>query len=140
MRSMLSARHVLFLTVCALLAVPSIAADFDLAWHTMDGGGGYSSSSTFELTGTIGQPDAGPMTGGMFELSGGFWPAFVPRCSCLGDMNGDGAKNGSDIQRFVTCVISGGSCTCADLDTLNGVTLDDATLFVDDLLADAVCP
>ena len=50
--------------------------DYDLSWHTIDGGGGYSAGGDFELEGTIGQHDAGPvMTGGDFALAGGFWAA-----------------------------------------------------------------
>ena len=51
------------------------ANDFDLDWYTIDGGGEmWSMGNDFELSGTIGQPDAGAvMTGGDFELIGGFW-------------------------------------------------------------------
>jgi hypothetical protein len=55
---------------------PLGGGSFDLAWHTIDGGGGTSTGGPFELTGTIAQPDAGPaLTGGAFELAGGFWGA-----------------------------------------------------------------
>ena len=47
---------------------------YTIPWFTIDSGGGYSAGSAFELEGTIGPPDAGPvMTGGTFEVSGGFW-------------------------------------------------------------------
>lgn len=36
-------------------------------------GGGASSGGAFTLRGTIGQPEAGVMTGGAFRLHGGFW-------------------------------------------------------------------
>ena len=39
-------------------------ADFDLSWHTVDGGGGTSSGGGFVLNGTAGQPDAGDLAGG----------------------------------------------------------------------------
>jgi len=40
----------------------------------MDGGGGTSTGAVYSISGTIGQPDAGgPMTGGNFSLTGGFW-------------------------------------------------------------------
>lgn len=42
-------------------------------WHTIDGGGGTSTSGVYSVTGTIGQPDAGTMSGGAYSLSGGFW-------------------------------------------------------------------
>jgi hypothetical protein len=46
---------------------------FSLPWFTLDGGGGRSSGGSLEVVGTVGQPDAGVMTGGEFSLNGGFW-------------------------------------------------------------------
>ena len=55
----------------------AIAQDYEIDWHTVDGGGQMSSSGgDFELSGTIGQADAGQMTGGDFALRGGFWAAL----------------------------------------------------------------
>ena len=52
-------------------------AQYQITWFTIDGGGGRSSSAgdTYTLEGTIGQPDAGLMSGGDYVLAGGFWPA-----------------------------------------------------------------
>jgi len=122
------------------LAPSAIAQDFAIDWYTVDGGGGFSAGGDFELEGTAGQPDAGILTGGNFELSGGFWAGAVPQCACLGDMNADGDRNGADISAFVGCVIQGGSCVCADVNGMNGVTLADVTVFVADLLAGTGCP
>ena len=62
-------------TLAASFAVPA-AAQFALDWFTIDGGGAMQSSGgAYTLGGTIGQPDAGPMSGGNFELGGGFWMA-----------------------------------------------------------------
>lgn len=46
---------------------------YSLDWSTIDGGGGTSTGSVYSLTGTIGQPDAGAMSGGNYTLQGGFW-------------------------------------------------------------------
>ena len=47
---------------------------YDLTWSTVDGGGAtFSTGSGTSLGGTIGQPDAGAMTGGAYTLAGGFW-------------------------------------------------------------------
>lgn len=46
---------------------------YSLSWWTVDGGGGTSNSSAYDLSGTIGQPDAGSMSGGGYVLVGGFW-------------------------------------------------------------------
>ncbi len=131
-----------FAAVALILGVASVgfAQTYDLTWHSIDGGGGFSAGGSFELEGTIGQPDAGILTGGNFELSGGFWAGGVPQCACLGDMNADGDRNGADITAFVGCVIQGGSCLCADVNGMNGVTLADVTVFVSDLLAGTGCP
>ena len=58
-------------------AVSARAQNYDLAWSTIDGGGGSSSGGTYSVTGTIGQPDAGVLTGGNYTLVGGFWSAFA---------------------------------------------------------------
>lgn len=42
-------------------------------WHTVGGGGGTSTNATLALTGTVGQPAAGTLSGGGFTLVGGFW-------------------------------------------------------------------
>lgn len=56
-----------------VLAATSTHAQYAIDWFTFDGGGGQSSGDTYTLNGTIGQPDAGVMTGGNYSLVGGFW-------------------------------------------------------------------
>jgi hypothetical protein len=57
-----------------------LARDYSVLWFSVDGGSGASGGGRFSLSGTIGQPDAGTLTGGSFTLQGGFWalPAAVP--------------------------------------------------------------
>jgi hypothetical protein len=51
-----------------------LAQSYDADWSTIDGGGGTSTGGAYSVTGTLGQPDAGPaMAGGTFTLTGGFW-------------------------------------------------------------------
>ena len=53
---------------------------FDLSWSTLDAGGGtFSSNGGYVLGGTIGQPDAGLLTGGGYTLAGGFWGGVAVR-------------------------------------------------------------
>ncbi|MHC4501234.1 MAG: hypothetical protein ACYS21_19225, partial [Planctomycetota bacterium] len=59
--------------ICILMISPVIA-DYDISWSTIDGGGGTSTGGNYALVGTIGQPDAGDMSGGDYQLHGGFWP------------------------------------------------------------------
>jgi hypothetical protein len=49
------------------------AADYSIDWFTIDGGGGTSTGGVYAVSGTIGQPDAGRMSGGQYTLEGGFW-------------------------------------------------------------------
>ena len=47
---------------------------YDLSWYTIDGGGAtFSTGGSYSLGGTIGQPDAGALSGGPYTLNGGFW-------------------------------------------------------------------
>ncbi len=66
---------VVIAAVCFLFLDTSIEAQtFSISWYKIAGGGGYNNGGNFELEGTIGQHDAGPvMTGGGFQLAGGFW-------------------------------------------------------------------
>ena len=62
----------------ALSGPPAGTAQFALDWWTTDGGGGTSTGRVYAVTGTVGQPDAGPvLSGGPFTLTGGFWAFAV---------------------------------------------------------------
>ncbi len=63
---------ILIIAASSLLAL-SAQAQFALNWFTTDGGGGTSTGGAYALSGTIGQPDAGKLTGGNYTLAGGFW-------------------------------------------------------------------
>ena len=59
---------------------------YELSWYSIDGGGAtLSEGGSYSLGGSIGQADAGAMSGGTYVLNGGFWAgvpatysAFVP--------------------------------------------------------------
>ena len=65
------------LAICLLLLLAGgvVAQEgYDLSWWTVDGGGyTFSAGGGYSLGGTIGQPDAGLLTGPGYHLSGGFW-------------------------------------------------------------------
>lgn len=109
-----------------------IAEDFEISRWTIDGGGVmFSSGGEFELSGTIGQPDAGTMTGGdgEFELTGGFW-FQEPPCDC----NSTGNVNLFDYADLRACLTGpeGGSlppaCRCFDRDRDGDVDLIDTAV------------
>ena len=57
-----------------LLPVWVSAQGYSINWYKIAGGGGTSTNGQYALSGTIGQHDAGgPMTGGNYSLTGGFW-------------------------------------------------------------------
>lgn len=63
------------LTAALLTCAAGVAsAQFSVSRFTIDGGGGTrSTGGAFALGGTIGQPDAGRLSGSSFTLGGGFW-------------------------------------------------------------------
>lgn len=109
----------LFCATAAAFA-PLGGGDFDLSWHTIDGGGGSSSGGEFELSGTIGQHDAGEtMTGGDFALIGGFWAGAgaAPGTPCPWDLDMNGSVGTSDL---LTLLAQWGTAGSADFDG-NGI-------------------
>jgi hypothetical protein len=94
--------------------IPAIAQSgggYDLSWSTVDGGGGTSTGGNYELSGTIGQPDAGspasPMSGGNYELVGGFWAGITsPACTVFApaDFDQDCDVDQDDVDAFLACV------------------------------------
>ena len=118
----------IFAIVVLCWAVGSAPGEpFDLSWYSIDGGGVMrSTGGDFELSGTIGQHDAGRMAGGGFELTGGFWFEVLPS-----DCNEDGVVGLLDYDTFQTCITGPGGgplpagCNCFDFDRDGVVTLAD---------------
>ena len=64
---------ILCMSSSALLQGQS-GGDFEIERSTAsEAGGGLSAGGDFELNGTIGQADAGELSGSNFTLTGGFW-------------------------------------------------------------------
>jgi len=62
------------LLIGLLIPALSQAQSYSINWHKAAGGGGTSSNAPYNLSGTIGQHDAGgPMTGGNYSVTGGYW-------------------------------------------------------------------
>ena len=110
------------------------ADDFEISRSTINGGGVMlSSGGEFELSGTIGQPDAGVMEGEGFTLTGGFWFETPP-----GDCNETGGVDLFDHSAMVEepdpCLTGPeGSlpdeCRCHDIDRDGDVDLADVARF-----------
>ncbi len=64
----------LLMTLLMMTGLGLMAQNYSIDWSKIAGGGGTSSNGQYSITGTIGQHDAGgPMTGGNYSLTGGFW-------------------------------------------------------------------
>jgi hypothetical protein len=69
---------VLLLLALGPLAVAQVGTP-TLSWWTVDGGGGTASGDVYTISGTVGQPEAGGVSGdGHYTVSGGFWDAASP--------------------------------------------------------------
>jgi hypothetical protein len=84
--------------LCLLGASAQSGGGYDLSWWTIDGGGiTFAVGGTFNLGGTVGQPDASNLlTGGGYSLTGGFW--FTPACVAHnGDVDANGCVDDADL-------------------------------------------
>jgi hypothetical protein len=79
------ARRVVAAAIAGLLAasLPGAArAQYAINWSNLDGGGAPPvrlAGGALSLAGTVGQPDAGVLSGGGFTVQGGFWGVPIPR-------------------------------------------------------------
>lgn len=63
----------LLLSVATLILAQS-SANFDFSWKVLGNGGGQSSSTSYQVNGTIGQNFAGPPSSSAnYQLQSGFW-------------------------------------------------------------------
>ena len=63
--------------IALVFAPDAFSQTYSIDWFTIDGGGGTSTGGVYSVSGTIGQPDAGTMSGGNYTLQGGFWGVAV---------------------------------------------------------------
>lgn len=63
----------LCVSAATLAACFGTVAQYAVDWSTIDSGGGTSTGGVYSVSGTVGQPDAGRMSGGAFAIEGGFW-------------------------------------------------------------------
>ena len=64
----------LILLLAGLVPGLGFGQNYTIDWYKIAGGGGTSTGGTYQVNGTIGQPDAsGALTGGGYSLTGGFW-------------------------------------------------------------------
>jgi len=101
---------------------------FTINWYSVDGGADTVANVEFQIQGTIGQHDAGPigLTGGAYTLHGGFHAIEPEIASCVGDIDNSGEVNVADL---LALLAQWGNCPGCPADLNN-----DAFVDVSDLL------
>lgn len=125
-------RTILLLSI-ALISVSTAIADYSIAWHTIDSGGGTSAGGPYQVAGTIAQPDAGYHSETPYELLGGFWVGG-PLCIVNLEHFATFASHWLD----GSCDVNNNWCGGADLDQENDVDIVDLTILGSEWLN--VCP
>lgn len=63
-----------FILLPSAFSLRAFAQSYTINWYKVAGGGGTSTGGTYQVSGTIGQPDASSaMSGGQYAVTGGFW-------------------------------------------------------------------
>ncbi|MEK6676223.1 MAG: hypothetical protein AABZ47_11300 [Planctomycetota bacterium] len=120
-------------TQTALVVNAQTGNGYDLTWSTIDSGGEmFSTGNGYELGGTIGQADAGELTGGTYAVTGGFWSVGIPCvCQLYADIIQSCVVDVDDL----ICLLNGfavfADCPAGDLAPCGGSGLID----VDDLIS-----
>jgi hypothetical protein len=83
--TMVPVRSLPLAALITLIAAPTFAQSgggYDVTWYTVDGGGiTYCTSTDYKVGGTVGQPDAGSVSGEAYVVRGGFWQPLGPQCT-----------------------------------------------------------
>ena len=82
-------RSLTLAAAATLLAGSAASAQIaSVSWRTIDGGGETSTGGNYTLSGTIGQHDAGTLSGFGYEIQGGFWPGITATQQCYANCDG----------------------------------------------------
>lgn len=89
------------ITAILLCSAASTHAQVSIPWYTVANGGLVATSGgPYQLSGTIGQAQAGRSSSFQYFLQSGFWGAAIPD-KCAGDGNCDGVIDWRDIDYLV---------------------------------------
>ena len=137
-------RRVIRFAVVSALAFSTLPAGaqsggpYDLTWSTIDGGGAtFSGGGAYAAGGTVGQHDAGRLSGPPYVLAGGFWgrgvagasptPTPIPS-ACIGDCGGGGHVTVDELLTMVSIALGNASvldCPGGDANGDNHITVDE---------------
>ena len=68
----------LFTGTWVVLVHAQANADYDLSWFSVNSGGGISAGGDYCVGGSVGQAEAGALSGEGYDLVGGFWSGTGP--------------------------------------------------------------
>jgi hypothetical protein len=137
-------RRVIQFAVVSALAFYTLVAGaqsggpYDLTWNTIDGGGvTFSSGGAYRVGGTIGQHDAGQLSGHPYVVAGGLWAGLVTGAAptptpmpsaCIGDCGMDGYVTVDELLTMVNVALGNASlldCPAGDANADNHITVDE---------------
>ncbi|MEM0982375.1 MAG: GC-type dockerin domain-anchored protein [Planctomycetota bacterium] len=120
------------LLLASTVSSVAIAQPYTLAGTTIDGGGGISTTTRFELAGSIGQHDTGASSGaGRFTVTAGFWRfgETMTQPDPI-DFDGNGVVNISDLFAFINAFTMTPPDPNADFDGNGVINISDLFAFI----------
>jgi hypothetical protein len=127
----LTMKNASFIALIAVCPISSVNAQpYEIEQSVIAGGGSTSSGGSYSVSGTIGQHDAGgPLAGGTYQLSGGFWAGGnTPVSRLCADQNGDGSVTPTDFTAWISNFNS--NDLMADVNQDGAVTPTDFTAWI----------
>ena len=127
----------LLMTFWGGTAAAQSGGGFDLSWSTIDGGGGVSMGANLVCAGTVGQTHTARLTGGPYQLSGGFWSGVSLGGVCVGDCNDDGQVTVDDLLIMVNIALGlapFAECPAGDSSGDDMITIEDILIAVSNAL------
>jgi hypothetical protein len=115
------------MALAAARAQAQMGPGLDLSWNSLDCGGGVTSNGALALYSSIGQPDAGAMSGGGLQLLGGFIGGISGPPPCYPDCTNSGGLTIADFGCFQTKFVAGDPY--ADCNGVGGLTIADFGCF-----------
>jgi hypothetical protein len=98
-----------------------------IKWQVISGGGSKGTSTSYVLTGTVGQTAAGPTSSTNYKVNQGFWQSFSCCVGKRGNVNLIGIIDSADLASLVSYLTGGGfSIPCYDAANVNGSGIVDS--------------
>ncbi|RMF73829.1 MAG: hypothetical protein D6744_15195 [Planctomycetota bacterium] len=137
MKRVNSIRYGLWRVVLATMLAAGGALANEIPWRTVDGGASETSlGTTLVLQATIGQHDAGALSGASQSVIGGYWSPEPDAAPCTGDLDGDNQVSLTDLAILLSDFDCVGACA-GDVDMDGDTDITDLALLLS--LFDASC-